>query len=670
MTRRLEAAADGETLRDVLAGFGPAELADYLKPGGGFRLHSPDADLQPLAQGPGRYRLGHTGLVATVEMEVSPDHGVAVQTVTLTNEGSEPSPPINELEALHLPLTVRLADRPRARGIGGGVTDGFYPPGAYREEQVSFGAARDWDPTESKFSRWWTTKRWYTLTSGPQGRSTSRYLPLMQVAWQASQAELGLWAALEWSGRWLLQMGTDEQWKFTFRGGPTVSKMVLAPGETVRLPRVHVGVCGPCGDAIAEGGNRIRRYVAEVHAPDVQGRRPWPYVAYHHWFGIDSTLTDKLLRRQADRAAELGAEFFEVDAAWYASPGKKFYEGIGNWERVNTEKFPDGLEPFADYVRSKGMHFGLWFEPERARAGADWHKQHGDWFWETDSPNYFMLNLTKREAQDGLIEMLSRWIEKLDIRWLRWDHNQALGPTWEKVDPTGKVQFAYFEGLYRVFDTLLAKHPNLMIDNCSGGGNRSDFGTLGRAGTMVQSDHGEDAHIVRIMQTGGARVLPGNYMNGSFFVGAKEGDQAVGPLDVISRMAGAMSFSGHIADWSKPHARRIRKYVDAFKTFRHLLMKDFHALTPYPRTAADWDVVEFVDPDTREAVVLAYRVRGEINARTVLPRELDAARTYKIVDPFSTRKPREMTGQALMTKGLRLTLRPDSGIVRHLTVVE
>ena len=183
-------------------------------------------------------------------------------------------------------------------------------------------------------------------------------------------------------------------------------------------------------------------------------------------------------------------------------------------------------------------------------------------------------------------------------------------------------------------------------------------------------DHGEDAHIVRIMQTGGARVLPGNYMNGSFFVGAKEGDQAVGPLDVISRMAGAMSFSGHIADWSKPHARRIRKYVDGFKTFRHLLMKDFHALTPYPRSVEDWDVVEFVDADSREAVVLAYRVRGEINARTVLPRGLDAARTYKIVDPFSARKPREMTGQALMTKGLRLTLRPDSGIVRHLTVVE
>ena len=67
----------------------------------------------------------------------------------------------------------------------------------------------------------------------------------------------------------------------------------------------------------------------------------------------------------------------------------------------------------------------------------------------------------------------------------------------------------------------------------------------------------------------------------------------------------------------------MKKYLDGYRTFRGLLMGDFHRLTPYPRSDADWDVVQFIDPDSREAVVLAYRVRGNEKSRAVLPRRLD-----------------------------------------------
>ena len=339
---------------------------------------------------------------------------------------------------------------------------------------------------------------------------------------------------------------------------------------------------------------------------------------------------------------------------------------MGNWDRVDESKFPDGLEPFAEYVRSRGMRFGLWFEPERARAGSDWATQHADWYWPDDRGVNFHLDLTRRDAQDGLIQLLSGWIERLDIRWLRWDNNQAPGPFWDRVDPTGKVQFAYVEGLYRVLDTLLERHPDLMIDNCAGGGQRIDFGTLRRAGTMVISDHACDPHICRVMQTGGARLFPGNYMNSSIFLGPDDGDGTVGPLELMSRMAGAISLSGHIANWSRRKARQAKQHLEGFRTYRHLLMKDFHPLTPYPRTEGDWDVAEFVDPETHEAVVLAYRVRGERRSRTVRPVRLDADLTYEVIDPFGDLKLRRATGQQLMKGGLRLELNRETALACHL----
>jgi alpha-galactosidase len=234
------------------------------------------------------------------------------------------------------------------------------------------------------------------------------------------------------------------------------------------------------------------------------------------------------------------------------------------------------------------------------------------------------------------------------------------------VDPTGKVQFYYLEGLYRVFDTLLERHPNLMIDNCAGGGNRSDFGTLKRAGTMVISDHGEDPHICRLMQTGGARVYPGNYTNSSIYLGPEDGDDYVGPLELVSRMAGAISLSGHIANWTEKQRDRVLRYLNGFKSYRHLLMKDFYALSPYPRSDADWDVVEYVDPASGEAVILAYRFKGEEDSRQIRPKRLFANTAYDILDPFSGKKLGTIQGSRLMEEGIALALPANSAEVRHL----
>jgi alpha-galactosidase len=240
------------------------------------------------------------------------------------------------------------------------------------------------------------------------------------------------------------------------------------------------------------------------------------------------------------------------------------------------------------------------------------------------------------------------------------------------VDPTGKVQFAYMDGLYRVLDTLLARHPNLLTDNCAGGGQRIDFGTLRRAATTVISDHAEDPHVCRAMQTGGARVFPANYMNSSIYIGPDDPEEHVGPLELISRMAGSLTLCGHVAHWSRRHTRRMARLLDGYRTFRHLLMKDFYALAGCPsadgrpRGPEDWDVVQFVDPTTSEAVILAYRVRGGLERLRVFPKGLRPEAAYQVVDPFAAGKARTVLGKVLMNEGLRLSLAPESALVRHL----
>jgi hypothetical protein len=168
------------------------------------------------------------------------------------------------------------------------------------------------------------------------------------------------------------------------------------------------------------------------------------------------------------------------------------------------------------------------------------------------------------------------------------------------------------------------------------------------------------------MQTGGARLFPGNYMNSSVYVGENDPGDAVGPLALLSRMAGSITLCGHIASWPARQVRRVARHLDAYRSYRHLLMKDFHRLTPYPRDPGDWDAVEFIDPGTTETVLLAYRMRGGESSRTIRPLRLDPARTYEITDPFSSRRSRAASGETLMASGLRISLKPESAAVRHL----
>jgi len=94
-------------------------------------------------------------------------------------------------------------------------------------------------------------------------------------------------------------------------------------------------------------------------------------VAYDHWFGIGCDFDEAFMFKLADACSRLGVEYFVLDAGWYAGCERSFHDGVGNWRRVDLRKFPRGLKPLAEYVRSKGMKFGLWFEVERAHRSSD-----------------------------------------------------------------------------------------------------------------------------------------------------------------------------------------------------------------------------------------------------------------------------------------------------------
>jgi hypothetical protein len=100
-------------------------------------------------------------------------------------------------------------------------------------------------------------------------------------------------------------------------------------------------------------------------------------MVWSSWTSYYAEVTEKDIVRNADWLAErlkpYGFEYVQLDDGYDRGP-----EGEHYWiERWDREKFPHGPKWLTDYIKSKGLHAGLWIVPN-AYAGA--LEQHPEWY--------------------------------------------------------------------------------------------------------------------------------------------------------------------------------------------------------------------------------------------------------------------------------------------------
>ena len=122
------------------------------------------------------------------------------------------------------------------------------------------------------------------------------------------------------------------------------------------------------------------------------------------------------------------------------------------------------------------MEFGLWFEPESVNEDSDLFRAHPDWILKDEfaplkGRNQFLLDLTKEEVRDYIVENVSAVLDFANISYVKWDmnrHSVALGAK----------AHDYIIGLYDVLKRIFEPRPKILLESCSSGGNRFDLGML------------------------------------------------------------------------------------------------------------------------------------------------------------------------------------------------
>lgn len=302
--------------------------------------------------------------------------------------------------------------------------------------------------------------------------------------------------AIGWTGQWSKDIiPTDSG--FRVQIGLCDCDFYLLPGEEVRFPSVLI----VHGKDAAGARRSFRHTLREEFSPKKRfGTDPQLPVAvqcfdrYFYAPGSNLTLdaswaTEQGQRRTIEAASRIGQiDTVWIDAAWFT---KGYAGGVGNYSCC--EGFPNGLRPVSDYAHKNGMRFLIWFEPERADIGTQWHDQEPNLLKLSDTYPHTLVNLGDEGARQRMTDNLIRLIRDYGIDIYRQDFNVEPLDHWRKNDAEnrkGITEMKYVAGLYQMWDQLLDTFPHLLIDNCASGGRRLDLEMCMRSVTLWRSDTG------------------------------------------------------------------------------------------------------------------------------------------------------------------------------------
>lgn len=323
------------------------------------------------------------------------------------------------------------------------------------------------------------------------GRSSHDWLPFFELNFDNTN---GWIFAIGWTGSWIAEFANTGSFVHV-SAGMIDTHFKLLPGESIIQPSITI--FQRSGLDRRSFKTIVHRFMIERKAPrNSEGQIIPPIYAITAGGGNKTPkMMQEVLQYTIDN--KLPFDTYWVDAGWYGAPhedehysncGPNWSKYVGDWQ-VNTKTHPTGdLLPIANAVHKANMKFLLWFEPERCGSLAPAKKDHPD-FW-----NGNLLDLGNPNALKWIQKIVYGMIEKHRIDVYRQDCNMYPGRNWADLnrknpDRVGIAEAKHIAGLYTFLDEMRKRFPNILQENCAGGGRRIDIEMVSRAHTYCRSDY-------------------------------------------------------------------------------------------------------------------------------------------------------------------------------------
>jgi alpha-galactosidase len=390
--------------------------------------------------------------------------------------------------------------------------------------------------------------------------------------------------------------------------GPTEAEhqwhITLAPGDSFTTLPVTVVVSTDGFDGAIAALTHARRAFRRPHAD----HETLPVIFNDYMNTINGDPTTAKLLPLIDAAAEAGAEYFVIDAGWYAEVHDEWWDTVGEW-RPSRTRFPGGIEEVLDHIRDRGMVPGLWLEPEVVGVRSPVASQLPDEaFFQRNGRRIaehgrYQLDLRHPAAVKHLNEVVDFVVGDLGVGYLKLDYNIFIAPGTDTGGTSpGAGLLAANRALLDWLDGVLDRHPGLVLENCSSGGMRTDDAMLSRMQLQSTSDQQDFLRYPPVAAAAPAAITPEQAANWAYPQPHFTDDEIA--FTMCTGMLGRLYLSGHL-DTMTPAQRSL--VADAVRLFKEM-RSDVAVSVPFwplglPRWTDEWIAVGLRAPSASYVTV-------------------------------------------------------------------
>jgi alpha-galactosidase len=463
------------------------------------------------------------------------------------------------------------------------------------------------------------------------GNEATGVLKRTSVFWESPEISAGL---------------THKDARFPFRKW-------IQPGETFETPQVFTMVYNKQREPYDILNLTLPDFVRKHMGIRLSELAEKPTFVYNTWNPFKGNINEKLIMELADAAAAAGMKEFVIDDGWASN--------YGDWG-IDKTKFPNGLKPVFDYIKSLGMKPGIWISVGSATPESKVYHEHPEWFVRGKDGEFSNLHIEIDDTdirsacfstgwKDYIKDILLELILDYGLEYIKLDFAVVSSAYVFDPEKSGcyatdhdhhrdhhESMYENYERMWELLDELHEAKPDLFIDctfEAMGGLQLIDYAMLKHAEgnwmSNFEGTSGEKTDMrVRNMAWWRSPAMPAT----ALVIGNPQMQDKGWEMHIQS-LAGALPIMlGDPRQLNEADLKKYRGYADWLQA-----MEEKHGIMSFRQDLAGfgepmeghWDGFQRINTDTKSGGIVGVFRHGSVDTkRRIVVKYLDPESLYYI----------------------------------------
>jgi alpha-galactosidase len=271
--------------------------------------------------------------------------------------------------------------------------------------------------------------------------------------------------------------------------------------------------------------------------------------------------------------------------------------------------------------------------------------------------------LAREEVKNFVFNTVDGLLERYNIKFIKWDMNRPIFEAgWPFEGNQRKMWMNYVTNFYDIWQGLKAKHPQVIIESCAGGGGRVDLGIMRYADQFWTSDN-TDPYDRQFIQEGFSLCYAPKTM--MCWVTDWAGKDTY-PLQYRfhTAMMGSLGIGSDLSKYSGEELAEAKKWIAFYKRIRETVQHGslYRLISPREKP---FTVNQYISDNKNEVVLFCLKNPASLSMFKVLRVRLKGLEENALYEIQGDDK--VYSGSYLMNHGLAInfmqdwTIKVDSG---------